>query len=81
MLKFHEPTDAASTSRGRIIAPANPSYTKKRSGRRAMIKAQESAEPFVTFGDSTSQCKTTAVSVSSYFLTNVCGSNTLGGPQ
>ena len=81
MLKFNEPTGAAFTSRGRIITPANPSYTKNRSGRRAMIKAQESAKSFVTFDNSTLQCKTTAVSVASYFLTKVCGSNNLEGSQ
>ena len=67
MLKFNEPTGAAFTSRGRIITPANPSYTKNRSGHPAMIKAQESAEPFVTFDDSTSHSKTTAVTVASNF--------------
>ena len=39
----------------------------KRSSRLAVIVAQESAEPFVTFDYSTSQPKTTAVSVASYF--------------
>ena len=34
-----------------------------------MIKGQDSAESLVTLDDSTSQCKTTAVSVASYFLT------------
>ncbi len=78
MLKFHEPTGAAFTSSGRIIAPANPSYTKNRSDHRAMIKAQESAEPFVTFDDSTSRPRTTAASVASYCLT-IRGDRTGGG--
>ena len=65
MLKFNELTGAAFTSRGRIITPANPSYAKNRSGHRAMIKAQEAAEPFVTFDGGISQTKTTTGSLAS----------------
>ena len=46
----------------------SPPRHVKRSGRLAVIIAQESAEPFVTLDGSTTQSKTTAVSVVSYFL-------------